>query len=192
MALRELLKKNPFCYIDCSNEDECRIRTGWKWFLHICKVHFSFATLQGLLSLSQPQAYHVFSFTTIRALFVIMQMRKHAGNLIRAQIWFHMKNCLRGWGCCHGIILSNQIMLNVCFHNRPRTHSSFRGLRCILVGGLKLQRCKVWLSFVVPRDAEWKLQLMEGIMFPISSKTTQPVCMHFCYCCSPSTKYPSA
>lgn len=35
---------------------------------------------------SQPQEYHVFSFTAIRALFAIMQMRKHAGNLIRAQI----------------------------------------------------------------------------------------------------------
>lgn len=40
-----------------------------------------------LLSLfSSLKDYHVFSFTAIRALFVIMQIRKHAGNLIRAQI----------------------------------------------------------------------------------------------------------
>lgn len=33
-----------------------------------------------------PKDYHVFPFTAIRAAFVIMQMRIHAGNLIRAQI----------------------------------------------------------------------------------------------------------
>lgn len=43
MALQELLKKkNLLCYIDCGNEDECRIRTFEKWFLYICTVHFSF------------------------------------------------------------------------------------------------------------------------------------------------------
>lgn len=42
MALQELLKKNLLCYIDCSNEDKCRIRTFEIWFLYICTVHFSF------------------------------------------------------------------------------------------------------------------------------------------------------
>lgn len=95
-----IAEKNPFCYIDCGNEDECRIRTVWKWFLHICKVHFSFilSHCKDCSHFSQPQEYHVFPFTAIRALFAIMQMRKHAGNLIRAQIWFHMKDCLRGGG----------------------------------------------------------------------------------------------
>lgn len=50
---------------------------------------FFFVTLEKdcsfFLSL-RPKDYHVFSFTAIRALFVIMQMRKHAGNLISAQI----------------------------------------------------------------------------------------------------------
>lgn len=49
-----------------------------------------------------------------------------------------MKDCLRGGGGYDGIILSHQIMLSVCFHNGPRTRSSFRGLRCVLVAGLKL------------------------------------------------------
>lgn len=58
-----------------------------------------------------------------------------------------MKDCLRGEGVggYDGIILNDQIMLNVCFHNGPRTRSSFRGLRCVLVGGLK-----VWLSLFPP------------------------------------------
>lgn len=59
----------------------------------ICSLHFSylffFVTLEKtalcFVSLRRKD-YHVFSFTAIRALFVIMQMRKHAGNLIRAQI----------------------------------------------------------------------------------------------------------
>lgn len=126
-----------------------------KWFFHVCKLHFSFVffTLWGLLTFFSLTECHVFSFTGIRALFVIMQIRKHAGNLIRAQIWFHMKDCLRGEGVggYDGIILNDQIMLNVCFHNGPRTRSGFRGLRCVLVGGLKLTALqKVWLSLFPP------------------------------------------
>lgn len=77
----------------------------WKWPMCICSLHFSylffFVTLEKMalcfVSLRRKD-YHVFSFTAIRALFVIMQMRKHAGNLIRAQIWFHVKDRWRGGG----------------------------------------------------------------------------------------------
>lgn len=47
---------------------------------------FLFSLTAERLFFSSTKDYHVFSFTAIRAPFVIMQMRKHAGNLIRAQI----------------------------------------------------------------------------------------------------------
>lgn len=103
MGLQELLK-NPFCHIDCCNEDECWITQyeNGPCAFAACIFHtFFFVTLEKtalcFVSLRRKD-YHVFSFTAIRALFVIMQMRKHAGNLIRAQIWFHVKDRWRGGG----------------------------------------------------------------------------------------------
>lgn len=155
----------------------------WKWLVCICSPTFFIPFLRFFVTLCSlflsPKGYHVFSFTAIRALFVIMQMRKHAGNLIRAQIWFHMKDRSRVGGL-DGIILSNRIMFNICFHNGPRLRCSSIGLRCAVVWRLKVTaQHKVWLSFVLPRDAEWKLQLMGSIIFHISSKTRQLVFMHF-------------
>lgn len=162
MGLQELLKKIYSAILIALMKMNAE-SPWWKWFLYICRLHFSFLchTASAAHTFFSLKECHPFSLTAIQALFVIMQMRKHAGNLIRVQIWFHMKDCFRGWGwveCYDGIIPSNQIMLNVCFHNGPRTRSSFRGLRCVL----KLTALQqVWFSFVLPKDAKKKLQLTE-------------------------------
>lgn len=99
MGLQESLK-NPFCHIDCCNEDECWITQYENGSCAFFIPFFSYHTRKTALCFVRlrPKDYHVFSFTAIRALFVIMQMRKHAGNLIRAQIWFHVKDRWRGGG----------------------------------------------------------------------------------------------
>lgn len=146
------------------------------------------AMLPFLFAPPPPMDYHVFSFTSIRLLFVIMQMRKHAGNLIRAQIWFHMKDCSRvamvvgAWW--HNIEQPNYVQY-LFSQWALDTAVGFLGLRCALVWRFQVNspNRKVWLSFVLPRDAEWKVQLMGGVIFHISRKTRRLAFMHFYYCC---------
>lgn len=173
-------------------------------------LYFSFPSPSVHCSLffgATPSAtdYHVFSFTTIRLLFVIMQMRKHAGNLIRAQIWFHMKDCWRvalavgAWW--HNIEQPNYVQY-LFSQWVLDTAVGFPGLRCSPVGRLQVNspNRKVWLSFVLPRDAEWKVQLMGGVLFYISGKTRRLAFMHFYDCwlvpnqiskCSLSSLFPA-
>lgn len=143
MGLQELLK-NPFCHIDCCNEDECWI-TRYENGSCICNLHFfsdqifhhSRQTALLFLSLG-PKDYHVFSFTAIRALFVIMQMRKHAGNLIRAQIWFHVKDCSRVGAWSHNIEQPNYVQYLFSQWATTRTRHSFIGLGFALVWRLEV------------------------------------------------------
>lgn len=87
MALQELLKKIHFAILIAvmkTNAESEPYENGSYTFAR-CIFHF-LSYCKDCSHFSQPQEYHVFSFTAIRALFAIMQMRKHAGNLIRAQI----------------------------------------------------------------------------------------------------------
>ncbi len=142
MGLQELLK-NPFFYIDCYNEDECWI-TQYENGPRICSLRFFIPCFSShkmdctfVLSL-RPKDYHVFSFTAIRALFVIMQMRKHAGNLIRAQIWFHVKDCSRVGAWSHNIEQPNYVQYLFSQWAAARTRHSFIGLRFALVWRLEV------------------------------------------------------
>ena len=164
-----------------------------------CSFFFSFSLfLRSLLSSNlRPVAYHVFSFKSIRPVFVIMQIREHGGNLIRVQIWFHVKDCLRvglGGGIwSHNIEQPNYVQYLFSQWAATRTRHSFIGLRfAVVFGGLKLTALhKVWLSFVLPRDAEWKLQLMGSISISAAKHSSLCLCI-FIIVASPRTEYPSA
>lgn len=99
-----------------------------------------------------------------------MQIRKHAGNLISAQIWFRMKDCLRGGGrgvgvwwhytklpnyaqCLFSQWASNMLQLEMHPGWRLEVNSTAKG--CVIL--------------FPPRDAEWKLQLM-GVLCPHQHK----------------------
>lgn len=135
MGLQELLK-NPFCHIDHGNEDECQniVYENDSCAFATCIFHTRHSPRESEtgrpFSLSlRPKDYHVFSFTAIRALFVIMQMRKHAGNLISAQIWFHVKDCSRVGAWSHNIEQPNYVQYLFSQWASTRTHRSFIGLR---------------------------------------------------------------
>lgn len=87
MGLQELLK-NPLIAIMKMNAESLSMKIA-HGLLQPAFFRPFFLSYQkdGSFYLSlRPKDYHVFSFTAIRALLVIMQMRKHAGNLIRTQI----------------------------------------------------------------------------------------------------------
>lgn len=89
MASQELLKKIHFAILIAvmkTNAESEPYENGSYTFARCIFLSFFLSHCKVCSHFSQPQEYHVFSFTAIRALFAIMQMRKHAGNLIRAQI----------------------------------------------------------------------------------------------------------
>lgn len=137
-----------------------------------CTFHTFSVVPWNRLRASDPKDYHVFSFTAIRALFVIMQMRKHAGYLIRAQIWFHMKDC-RGVGAwSHNVEQQNYAQYLFSRRASTRTRRSFIGLRFALVQRLEVNSAAEGLIIFCSPQRCWIGTAVNGEAFPYQRQST--------------------